>query len=303
MRTFLAAQLFITVVCALGCIKRDYNSSGVKESEASGEVAAPKVPNPLVPRIATGGLPANQVRAPYDFNIGVKVFPENDCGLNGSIEDRIADCSKKNPQKSSMIDKKSAKNASWSLVVRGGLPRVEDAENANAKAVSNAVEVWRDNLTGLIWSDAIGGAEGKFNWCHASGSNNKKGSSYAEDDPFDFCDSEKFQNQTAPISLCVEEKELLNGTLESDPAKGGLGLLKGATTSVTWWMPTLDDYRLAFSHGAKYVLPHLTERAEWSASVFSWQRLGAWLFSGADGFVGLGETRNLRYGVRCVGVP
>lgn len=301
MRFLLNTGAVLLIAGSMSCVKRDYNSSA-KEHLSPSDAPVPKAPEPIVARIATGGLSENQSRAKYDYSVGVKTYPATECGLTGSIDDRIADCLNKNPNDAKKTDKTSPKNASWSLVVRTSWPKTMVSTSTKTDEKLAAVEVWRDNLTGLIWSDAIGGADGKNNWCHASGSNNKKGSPHAEDDPFDLCDNEKYQSQSAPISLCVEDKENLNGTLKSDPAKGGLGLLDGATTPVKWWLPDLEEFKTAFSHGAKYVLPHIAERWEWSASVFSWQRVGAWVFSGTGGFVSPTDSRHFLGGVRCVGM-
>jgi hypothetical protein len=160
----------------------------------------------------------------------------------------------------------------WQLVSNGGIGKV----------------LWRDNLTGLIWSDVVSMA----GWCHASGSNNKLNSPLAEADTFSYCNSEANQSQTAPVSLCAELPELVTPP-ESSSAKGGL--------AATWWLPGIEDLRTVYAHGAKSVLPEFSSGEWWSSSIYTSDRGTAGRLSGVDGSV----INPYRYGVnkvRCVGV-
>jgi len=158
-------------------------------------------------------------------------------------------------------------------------------------------EVWRDNLTGLIWSDIVSwGAT----WCEASGSNNKLGSPYGEVDPVGLC-SGLSQNQKDPISVCTEDETYLNGIAPLPykidyASKGGLGKLRGATTPLTWWLPYPGDFDVAYEHGSAKILPNLSNSLWTRSNDGNW----AWAF---DAFGERFWSRARQYGaaVRCVG--
>lgn len=240
----------------------------------------PEAPNPMVARIATGGI-SSATYAVDSSGLGELTAPANTCGASGSVAERIADCKTQNPDTSEYADTGSGCRYWWSLVTK----------TATGEAV------WRDNLTGLIWSDMI--AE-SANWCQAIGSNNKAGSPLSEDDLNGPCGNNVYQSQTAPESLCVEDATNLNGTTISHAGKGGLGTLSGATTSLTWWLPSLDDLSTAYSHGAERVLPLFRLHWWWSASVHSNFRGSAWFFIGNNGKPFYVSRAN-PYSVRCVG--
>ncbi len=205
-----------------------------------------------------------------------------DCGLSGTIYSRINDCMTQNPSVSLFSDASMPKKYEWALVTK-----------------TSTIAIWRDNLTGLIWSDQIGGPAFSSNWCHASGSNNKSGSPFQENDAV-YCGNPTYQSQTSPISLCAEDSMNLNGTVTSDDAKGHLGKLSPATTpEVTWRLPSVEDWKSAWIHGAGKVLPNLNA-LYWTSTVNLTNTAGAWDFFGSSG--GFNSTsRNLTRAVRCVG--
>jgi hypothetical protein len=204
------------------------------------------------------------------------------CGTSGSISARVADCASKNLRTSQYLDPTCNQKYWWQLVTK----------------TSDFKVIWRDNLTGLIWSDVVSTDE---NWCRASGSNNKQASPNAESDPDATCDKAPNQDNYAPVSLCAEDLVHLNGSTISPYAKGGLGKLQGATTPFTWWLPEIEELRTAYSHGSDWILPNasLTQRAwYWSATI---DDLGmAWIFDGFPGIAFSSGRRNT-YSVRCVG--
>jgi hypothetical protein len=181
-------------------------------------------------------------------------------------------------------------------------------------------EVWRDDRTGLLWSDQLGDQSGSytadqdaFNWCKATGSSNKAGSPYAEDDPNDFCDNATYQNQTTPTSLCAEDATYLltptgitdTTTYEFDNPKGGMRAaanydVEGDSPSVYWRLPTVYDWYQANSNGVRQVLPRMGGNSFWSASVYSVNRSDAWYFLGDDGDVSVYDRSDGLH-VRCVG--
>jgi hypothetical protein len=116
-----------------------------------------------------------------------------------------------------------------------------------------------------------------FNWCHASGSNNKQGSPDAEEDPMGICTLAQYQDALAPRSVCAEDPVHLNGTTVSVAAKGGLGKLAGATTDLVWWLPSIYRLRKAYEHGADRVLPR-SFTGVWTSTMDSYNRRNAWVF-------------------------
>jgi hypothetical protein len=205
------------------------------------------------------------------------VQPNFYCGTGGSIAERLLDCAAKNPYTSEYKSDSDILTYWWQLVSRR----------------PNGI-LWRDNLTGLIWSDVISTNE---NWCRSSGSNYKESSPWREIDT--YCSNASYQGITNPVSFCAEDSVNLSGSVLSHVAKGGLGNLYGATTPFTWWLPELEDFRTAFAHGAKFVLPRFSERSWWTASIDSRERRFAWVF-GNNGEVVIGD-RCGDSGVRCVG--
>jgi hypothetical protein len=187
---------------------------------------------------------------------------------------------------------------------------VYSASLANAATCdTTCYEVWRDDRTGLLWSDTLAdtvGGSTYYNWCRASGSNFSDDTSnpYREDDPNNVCDSVSNQNQTQPESLCFEDSAWLSTPSTTAPMKGGMHRGFGGTapaTQVKWRLPTLQDYRAANINGIRFVLPKIASYF-WSASVISVNRNCAWLFNGFSGNVSF-NYRNLYGGVRCVGGP
>lgn len=203
-----------------------------------------------VPKIDSGGT--NYIVALSDES-GLTEYqprPANACGLEGTINERTIDCQCRNGASASAIDSSETPLFSWSLLTR----------------TRKGSEVWRDNLTGNIWSDVINwdvapeeGAPAEsptwFNWCEASGSSNKLNSPYAEVDPNGICNNSEYQNQESPISACAYDPEFLGGIAEAQDAKGGFGLKQASNTPLVWALPSAEKLWTAWRHGAKWVLP------------------------------------------------
>jgi hypothetical protein len=128
----------------------------------------------------------------------------------------------------------------------------------------------------------------------------------------------------SPISYCAEAAGLNPPGGETwtsggyVDAKGVMGRVStpGASPSVSWRLPTIEDYKLADVNGIRMVMPDMGIAGpsrpvapdastgyvndEWSASVYSISRAYAWGFRGSGGLVTY-YYRNFPYGVRCVG--
>jgi hypothetical protein len=225
---------------------------------------------------------------------------------------RIADCAAQHSTKPAW-DAGGAGKLSWNGSVNGNsgegswtlVSVYKRGAAAGSTCDSTCTELWRDDRTGLVWSDHLGDA----NWCKAAGASNRVGSPYAEDDPSNICDSATNQSQTAPVSLCYEDSTWLStptgltdgSTFEYDNAK--VGLRASTTPSVDWRLPTIEDWRLANINGVRHVLPNMG-RGFWSASVDSSYRDSAWLFHGGYGSIyhSYYVIRDSSfYSVRCVG--
>lgn len=172
---------------------------------------------------------------------------------------------------------------------------------------TSCYEVWRDDRTGLLWSDKLAdtvGGNTDYSWCKATGSNfsSDTGNPYREDDPSNYCDSATYQNQTqspAPVSLCFEDSAWLSTPTAADPMKGNMHKHSGSAT-VKWRLPTKQDFEIAEHNGIRHVLPNMAFWF-WSASVYTRDRIYAWLYVGSYGYVGF-YFRDSATAVRCVGV-
>ena len=210
-------------------------------------------------------------RSGSEWNTGV---PRKVCGkgINTSLVSKIADCASQHILKpnwdAGVVDRMSwdgaingnAGQGSWTLVT------VYSSALANGSPCdSSCKEVWRDDRTGLIWSDLIA----KFtNWCLASGNADS-------DDPQNFCNSLSYQsNYPTAQSLCAE---VGLGTITQvqwsgenwssaiyDPSKGAMG--RKTSISVRWRLPTKYDFEAADNNGLKFVVPFFNSFYIWTST-------------------------------------
>ena len=231
--------------------------------------------------------------------------PGTNCGTTQTtIAARIADCA-------SVI----GANATWDGTVKG------NAGQGVWKLVTRAAaskEVWQDQRTGLIWSSVLTTGD---NWCRAAGNGQTTGNGYAANDPSTYCNNVTYQpnyvNNTTAFSVqswCAESGpvtlvpaagsgETWGATPTYATAKGGMGMTATASSpSVRWRLPTKYDYQQADNNGIRFVMPEMATTGsgyEWSASVVAGNRVNAWNFYGASGFVNNGNRTN-NYSVRCI---
>ena len=116
---------------------------------------------------------------------------------------------------------------------------------------ASCTEVWRDDRTGLLWSDLISNST---NWCLAAGNADS-------DDPKHICDKPTYQSSFPTAqSWCAESATVteVTGSAENwstgiyHASKGAMG--KNSAVSVRWRLPTKFDLEAADNNGISYVL-------------------------------------------------
>ena len=277
------------------------------------------------------------VRGTNEWNGGV---PRRICGEGiASIADRIANCDTVHTIKPDWDHTPTDGAINWQGAINGNASEgnwtlvtvyssIADEDNGDP-CTTGCYEVWRDDRTGLIWSDRLGDHSntvnsGKWNWCVATGNteDNTNGVECRQSQ------AGSLNNQA--LSLCAQgiglttpdsrwtETDNTNlgaptytGANEILDAKGGMRLEAnhdpaGSSPVMRWRVPTVHDYFAGLANGVFYVLPHIhyttAPWGEWSASVYATVRDSAWLFGGSGGGIAY-AGRNGTSGVRCVGRP
>jgi len=171
----------------------------------------------------------------------------SDCGLTGSVSDRIADCASTYSASATWIgsEKGIFGEGSWTLVSR-------DA--------SNNAAVWRDDNTLLLWTDVV--ARG-VHYCKAAGVNQSSfGSS--------FCSI----NNASPESYCAEVSGFAN---LGETAKAELD---DVGEKVYWRLPTRGDLIRGDLNGLRYVFgfdrDNSTGDKFWAATSWAGDPSQAW---------------------------
>lgn len=220
-------------------------------------------------------------------NVTKSTRPTVICGKNlPTVQDRIDDCVAQNPSTSTWSGESNGNSgeSSWSLVTL-----LDGTANTNGTTASGGFiyEVWRDNRTGLLWSDPIQTAT---NWCRAAGVVSNVGGV--------DCTPGGSLQPASPISLCAEVPGLTTSSTH-DPVKGGMrAVATGTTPSVIWRLPTIYDWKQADLDGVRHVLARTEDALGgtrggcnqstvfcvfWSATTKAHNRGRVHIFAGDDG--------------------
>jgi hypothetical protein len=204
--------------------------------------------------------------------------PRKVCGnltSHNGIDKKIADCFAQHSENKPAWDAGIANRLSWNGPVNDSsmkgtwtLVSVSHPSKANgAVCDQKCYETWRDDRTGLLWSDAIRvGPSTAFNWCVASG-NAVLTNSYEKDaDPTVLGDQncgDTFNLNQDNFSLC-EEKAGFNTPAEVAVMKGNFALNGGAQPGVNWRLPSRHDFSVARDNGILDVLPAVHGHKFWA---------------------------------------
>lgn len=254
-----------------------------------------------------------------NYLVTVKGRPTKVCGLAGSTATRVSDCATQNPTKGIWEGKKYGQlgEGDWKLVTLYKAAAIV-GDTCNTGAAGGCYEVWRDERTGLIWSDSLNNATNNYNWFQAAGYSSsattvavtgKEGRAGVGADCLDISSNPVVCQPAIPISVCADSAPLANangvaayqnpdgtnGTHDEGPAKGNI---TGA--AALWRLPTYADWALAYVNGIAKVLPSMSgSDVYWTATSYSSSRGQAWI-AGTSGLLFPG-SRDQVYAVRCVG--
>ena len=237
-------------------------------------------------------------------------------GVNTSILGKIADCYSQHTVKPNWDDGVTGK-ISWNGMLNGNagqgtwiLVSVYSSTLANGtQCDASCTEVWRDDRTGLLWSDLISNST---NWCLAAGNADS-------DDPRHICDQPTYQSSFPTAqSWCAESATVTEVTDSAEnwstgiyhASKGAMG--KNTPVSVRWRLPTKYDLEAADINGINYVLPIYKKVNNyyhyiWTASslvndiiIFS-PTDGEFILDWKDGPEAIDQGDRIGFGVICVG--
>ncbi|OFZ51350.1 MAG: hypothetical protein A2428_06835 [Bdellovibrionales bacterium RIFOXYC1_FULL_54_43] len=205
-------------------------------------------------------------------NVTFAVRPSVNCGTTqATIAEKISDCATQNGANASWngATKANGGQGPWRLVTRGG-----------------GYEVWRDERTKLLWSDALA----YTSWCRSAGNIENAGGI--------DCAPGGFSQPATPESWCAESAGFVTPATY-DSRKGNMGV--GTTPSVKWRLPSRADWMQAEVNGLRFVLPSMGT-SWWTTTIQAVSRNNAWYFDGTNGFFG-NAARNATYNMaRCVGI-
>lgn len=219
------------------------------------------------------------------------------CGTHQpTVQERIADCAKKQSSAVASLGPGDAGTSAWQLVTRTASGR----------------HVWLQVRTGKLWSDRLGRERlDMASWCRAKG---EVGPSARVDctpapSPAAGAPSFAYAQLQPPESWCAEQADFVTPT-KFDESKGGMRLTATAhSPSVTWALPTEEEWNAAKADGAEAVLPDGSNPLFWPASLVK-RGVMSLLSKAVEARAGLTPEQAAQAGsmgtvlsVRCVGTP
>lgn len=218
-------------------------------------------------------MPSNYLDAkdPFkDADSGIAKLQERpsvDCG-NGeefsTIEERIKNCSELNGDLAKWDGSSNGSGAevTWKLV---------------AKTAGN--EVWRDEMTKLIWSADLG----RDNWCRASG------------------DSEHFLVSNNNGDIAVDCRVIGNNVDVCGNLNNSSKTI-GNISNVSWRLPSRADYLRADVNGIRFALPQVTgNQYFWTTTSHSTDIAYGWTYGFKFGDLSKKLRSKNKINIRCVG--
>ena len=203
--------------------------------------------------------------------------PSETCGTTqATVSARIAHCLAQNPATATWngATKGISGEGTWKLVTR----------------TAGAKEVWRDERTGLVWSDTVA----IDNWCKASGNGQTDG----------FCNgnTSSYCAEGGSLTPAIGGENWTTGVYNE--TKGGMGAVAtDSSPSVRWRLATRNDWLQAEINGVRFVLPNMGLSVWfWTATIYSLNRNAA-IYWGGDGGHSKNSTREsyYQYKIRCLG--
>jgi hypothetical protein len=161
-----------------------------------------------------------------------------------SVVAKIADCEAYNGAITPWdgATKGNMGEGSWTLVTVTSESLTTDGTTCN----TTCREVWRDDRTGLLWSDVLrhgGDTILAYSWCTAAGVTTAS-------DPTS-CPTDNVAQFNPPESTCAEVTGLTTHAVFDDEK----GMMRASTTpSVRWRLPSASDWGIANFNGARRVL-------------------------------------------------
>jgi hypothetical protein len=217
--------------------------------------------------------------------------PSGNCGTSqATIQARIDNCNSIHPVEATA----TACGVTWKLVTK-----------------TTYDEVWLDETANRLWSGRIDreNTDVGFNWCKASGVNNIN-PPYASRDPDawgGYCNIIDYEYEyvgqiNPPISVCFEPG-VGSGTYAAKTTQGKAGLGSESVPSVSWYLPTIEDFAIGLKHGMRVVLVH-TSLSEhyWSSSIRAETPSYAWTLNSGDGTLSYLSRNGTSTVVRCVAI-
>ncbi len=188
---------------------------------------------------------------------------------------------------------------SWSLMASGGTPASVTDNGVTQTLTSN--KVYKDNLTGVYWSDAsVGTMDNEFIYTDGDDRVNPTGAScnFNSDGTANaYCDNQDPTNGLTEDNDVSAAEFCLNLELDRDNADGDNNGLTGVETD--WSLPTQKELMQAYIDGSGNNLPNAVIGGLWSSTELYYSRRNVWITMLYHGDT-YNNTKETLYYVRCV---